>query len=151
MVSAFLIVAPVALWLDYLRSIFRDTVLTSGGAVTWPFTVFADQWWTIVRAGLRAVPRHFGHVAALLSLTVQIVYLIARARPRNPWWRLGIAYAVLLVSVSPAVWEGNPGAATRAILPLTLAFNMLLPSTRSFWAWLLAGNLTTLLAWRTLA
>ena len=149
--GAFLIVAPVALWLDYLRSIFRDTLLTSGGSVAWPFTVFADQWWVVVRAGLRGLPRHFGHVAALLSLTVQAVYLVLRARPRDPWWRLGIAYAVLLVSVASAVWDGDPGAATRAILPLTLAFNMLLPSTRSFWAWLLAGNLTTFLAWRTLA
>jgi hypothetical protein len=150
-VGAFLVVAPLALWLDYLRSIFRDTVLTSGGSVTWPFSVLADQWWMIARAGLRGLPRHFGHVAALLSLTVQAVYLVLRARPRDAWWRLGIAYAVLLVSVTPAVWEGDPGAATRSLLPLTLAFNLLLPSTRSFWAWLLAGNLTTLLAWRTLA
>jgi hypothetical protein len=89
-------------------------------------------------------------VAALVSLTVQAGYLVARAEPRNPWWRLGIAYAALLVSISVPVWEGDPGAATRTILPMTLAFNMLLPSTRSFWPWLLAGNLTTLLAWRTL-
>ena len=147
---AFLIVAPVALWFDYLRSVYRDTVLASGGPVTWPFTVFADQWWSVVRAGARGQRLPFGHVAALVSLTVQAGYLVARAEPRNPWWRLGIAYAALLVSISVPVWEGDPGAATRTILPMTLAFNMLLPSTRSFWPWLLAGNLTTLLAWRTL-
>lgn len=150
-VAAILVMAPFALWLDYLRSIFRDTVLASGGPVTWPFTVFAGQWLSAVHAGLRGQTLHFGHVVALLSLTVQAVYLVLRASPRNPWWRLGITYAVLMVSIAFAVWEGDPGAATRTILPMTLAFNMLLPSTRSFWPWLIAGNLTTLLAWRTLA
>ena len=149
--GGFLVLAPFVLWLDYLRSVFGTVAFTSGGAVTWPFAVFADQWRGVAQVGMRGLPRHFGHVAALLSLTVQAVYVVARAAPRNPWWRLGTAYAALMLSVASPVWEGDPGAATRAILPLTLAFNLLLPSTRSFWPWLLAGNLTTLLAWRTLA
>jgi hypothetical protein len=40
------------------------------------------------------------------------------------------------------VWEGHPGAATRVLLPLNLAFNALAPRTRAGLALLLLGNLT---------
>ena len=40
------------------------------------------------------------------------------------------------------VWGGFPGAATRVLLPVTIAFNVLLdaePDAR-FWAWYAPGN-----------
>jgi hypothetical protein len=40
------------------------------------------------------------------------------------------------------VWGGFPGAATRVLLPVTIAFNVLLdaePDAR-FWAWYVPGN-----------
>ncbi len=40
------------------------------------------------------------------------------------------------------MWEGFPGAATRVLLPLNLAFNVLVHRTRAPLAWLLLGNLT---------
>jgi hypothetical protein len=40
------------------------------------------------------------------------------------------------------VWEGYPGAASRVLLPMALAFNVLVPRGRAWWAVLLLGNLT---------
>jgi hypothetical protein len=40
-----------------------------------------------------------------------------------------------------AVWEGYPGAALRVLLPMTLAFNVLLPRGGKWRAWLVLGNL----------
>jgi len=48
----------------------------------------------------------------------------------------------MMLCLGTAVWEGFPGAATRALLPLTLAFNIAVCRTRAPAAWLLAGNLT---------
>lgn len=59
-------------------------------------------------------------------------------RWRDPWWRVGIAYAGLMLVLGPAVWEGHPGAVTRILLPMTFAFNLLLPRLRWFWPlWIL--------------
>jgi hypothetical protein len=43
-----------------------------------------------------------------------------------------------------AVWEGAPGAGTRVVLPMTFAFNMMLPQTRWFWPLWILGNLSIL-------
>ena len=48
----------------------------------------------------------------------------------------------MLLCLGTAVWEGFPGAATRVLLPLTLAFNLVVTRTRAPLAWLVAGNLT---------
>ena len=42
------------------------------------------------------------------------------------------------------VWEGAPGAAARVMLPMTLAFNLLVIKRRDNVAWLLVGNLAAL-------
>lgn len=70
--------------------------------------------------------------------------------PANPWWRVGVAYGVLLLFLGPWVWSGY-WAACRAVLPLTIAFNLLLPANRAFWPLLILGNLSLLHAvWRFL-
>lgn len=40
----------------------------------------------------------------------------------------------------PAVWEGDPGAATRVVVPMTVAFNVLLPRFRWVWPLWVLGN-----------
>lgn len=153
-VSALLVVLPLLLWIDYLRSVYLESPLQNANSVTVPFTVFLEQWRDVLRSLSVGVVREPAGLLALVSLTAQAAFLLVRARAsfRNPWWRLGIVYAVLLVSVNVDVWEGNPGSATRVLLPLTLAFNLLLPASASpgFWPWLVVGNLPSLLAWRTL-
>ena len=44
--------------------------------------------------------------------------------------------------LSTPVWEGYPGASTRVLLPMTLAFNVLVPRGRRWLPLLLVGNLS---------
>ena len=49
-----------------------------------------------------------------------------------------------MIFLGEAVWEGYPGAASRVLLPMTLAFNVLVPRGAKWWLLLLLGNLTVL-------
>ena len=46
-----------------------------------------------------------------------------------------------MMLLGPSVWQGYPGAATRVLLPMTVAFNILLLRNRMFWPLFVAGNL----------
>jgi len=87
-----------------------------------------------------------GDVLVLVALTTQVIFIAARPRWREAWWRIGAAYAVLMVFLGDAVWEGFPGAAPRVLLPLTLAFNILVPRRKAWWIVLLLGNLSVLVS-----
>ena len=76
----------------------------------------------------------------LVALTTQFLVLLWQRDWRNPWWRMGAAYAGLMVVLGPAVWEGDPGAVTRVVVPMTIAFNVLLPKHRWFWPLWVLGN-----------
>jgi hypothetical protein len=86
----------------------------------------------------------------LVALTAQCLFFVLRPRWSEAWWRAGIGYAVLLVVLGDAVWEGYPGAASRVLLPMTLAFNILVPRGRAWWVLLLLGNLTVFFSSDTL-
>ena len=86
----------------------------------------------------------------LIALTVQAFFFIFRPRWQDPWWRVGAAYTLLLIFLGDAVWEGYPGAASRVLLPMTLAFNILVPRARRWWAVLVLGNLTVIYSSDTL-
>jgi hypothetical protein len=85
---------------------------------------------------------------AVVALGTQAAFVLLRPRRDLVWWRIGAAFAVLWIFLGDAVWEASPApsAATRAVLPLTLAFNVLAPRTRAGLVLLLAGNLTVLSA-----
>lgn len=53
---------------------------------------------------------------------------------------------MLFIFLGPAVWGGYPGAAARVVLPMTLAFNVLVPRGLRWWPILLLGNLSALSA-----
>ena len=67
-----------------------------------------------------------------------------RAWSTSPWWRIGAAYTALMAVAGASVWEGHPGAIPRVVLPLTVAFNMLLLRERRFWPLFVLGNLAVL-------
>jgi len=145
---ALLVVVPELVWLDYLRSIYRSTVLSSGPQLGWPFVAFAAQWNRVLHgafltAGPDAIWRS-PSAMVLVSLTAQAAGLLFRPKLRTPWWWAGAVFALLMLTVSDHVWGGEPGATPRVVLPMTLAFNLTLPTGRAFWPWLVAGNLTVI-------
>ena len=139
----FLVVAPLAAWLVYLR--WRIGPADAGWAnFTFPGSGLVEKW-SAATTALFTVADHPLAITtwlATLGLTTQAVFFATRWRLDDRWWRIGIAYTVLLLFLGTAVWEDFPGAALRVLLPLTLAFNVLVHRTRAPLAWLLIGNLT---------
>ena len=82
-------------------------------------------------------------LCVILPLVVQAAFLAARPRVREPWWRVAVGYAALMLVLDRVLWDPATGAITRVMLPLTAGFNVLLlqERPRSFWPWFAAGNL----------
>jgi hypothetical protein len=158
---ALVAVGPLALWMVYLSSMafsegadIRDFVpsLTGSGAFAPPFAGYAGRWVDIVD-GLRAdgwdSPARQG-LLTHVALTTQALVLVWRRDPRNPWWRVGVAYLGLMLVLGGAVWEGDVAAASRIVLPMTIAFNILLPGGRWFWPLWIVGNVHMLNGFRVI-
>lgn len=133
---------PLAGWIAFVRWRLgaNDTGLSN---LTWPLVSYTQKWTEIL--GAFSTEGDWRPVAtgllALVGVTVQAAYVIAQPHWRDRWWRLGAAFVGLALFLSTAVWEGLPGAFTRVLLPLTLAFNVLAARRRASLAWLVAGNL----------
>jgi len=56
----------------------------------------------------------------------------------------GASYAVLMIFLGDAVWESYPSAAARVLLPMTVAFNILVPRGKWWPILLVVGNLGVL-------
>lgn len=144
---------PLAIWVIYVAQRFPTTPITSGsGNFTWPILGAAVQLAVSVRevAVGNLDSRHTFAILGILGLGLQAGVLWRHRSPGNPWWRIGAAYSVLLLFLGPWVWSGY-WAACRAVLPLTIAFNLLIAPGRTFWPLLILGNLTALHAvWRFL-
>jgi hypothetical protein len=136
---------PLFLWLLYVHTVYRS--YDPGiDALSVPLSAFVTAWrTTLAELGERGwwSPARYNFYT-LLSLTVESAYLLWRRDWRNPWWRVGIAYAALMMVLGPAVWLGYPGAAPRVLLPLTFAFNVLIARDRWFWLLYVLGNLAVL-------
>jgi hypothetical protein len=144
---------PLVVWQDYLFSIYRRASLAGGDQLSAPFSAFLGSWrdstYLVWRHGLRT-PAVLSLVV-VISLTVQAVFLAWSRAYRNAWWRLALAYAVLMLIVDTVVWEGYPGAITRIVLPATVGFNVLLAQERTgFWFWFVLGNLHLVASTRVL-
>ncbi len=140
-----LVVAPLALWLVYLRSVPGPTESGLRNFML-PVAGWATKWAQVFRQ-LRTEPDRYLALTTLLAhlaLTVQAAWFILRPKPSDPWWRLGAVYVGLMLFLGMAVWEGHPGAATRVLLPLALAFNVLAVRGQASWGWLVLGNLSVL-------
>jgi hypothetical protein len=140
------VLLPLIVWQDYIWSIYRGTS-TSAGAdqLTLPLAAYAQKWRTTLSelptAG--AVSPAGYTLLALVALTVQVLFVGVTRAWSDSWWRLALAFAVLMLAAHWVVWEGYPGAVTRVALPLKLGFNVLLARhpPRYFWVWFVAGNL----------
>jgi hypothetical protein len=146
-VALLLVVLPILVWEDYLRSIYRSTIFAGGREqLTMPMAALVTTVAHVVdlvksmgvfsSAGLQ--------ICIVLSMIVQAVYVAVRRPYHQPWWRIAAAYAVLMLVIDRVLWDPSTGAITRVMLPLTVGFNVLLahePRQGSFWAWFTAGNL----------
>ncbi|MBI2511211.1 MAG: hypothetical protein HYV96_04490 [Opitutae bacterium] len=137
---------PLALWAIYVAQRFPSATAATGfGNFTWPLLGAISQLGASARELLAGNfdSRHAFAIFAILGLAVQTTVLWRHRTPASPWWRIGAAYSLLLLFLGPWVWSGY-WAACRAVLPLTIAFNLLLPTGRAFWPLLILGNLTAL-------
>jgi hypothetical protein len=144
-VAALLVIAPLLVWQDYLRSIYRSTTFYGSDLLVAPFSAVTWSWSRALRAlRLSGVWSSSGlTICLLLSVTVQAIYVVVKRDLRSPWWRVGLGYAALMIVVDRVVFDPGNGALTRVMLPLTVAFNVLLARERraAFWSWFVAGNL----------
>jgi hypothetical protein len=111
--------------------------------VAWPFGSFLGNWQNSLGAVLHGQSLGIAWIgfAALACITVQAAFFLLRWRGDEAWWRLGIAYVILMCFMDDSLWRGSAGGAARLLLPLSLAFNVLVRRSRASPAWLLAGNL----------
>ena len=146
-------VLPLGGWWLYVYQRFGATLSTEGlGNFTWPLfglLTHAKLCWNELSQGNFDGRYSFG-LLAIVGLLTQFLALWHHRDAKPAWWRIGAAYSLLLPFLSLWVWSGY-WAACRAVLPLTIAFNLLLPASRSFWPLWIAGNLSLLHAiWRFL-
>jgi Glycosyltransferase family 87 len=134
---------PLAAWLAYVR-IVAGPGIAGIRNFTWPLAGFLGKWSeTLSDSGAFSDPLVASAASlALLGLTVQALYLCIHRDTRDPWWRIGAAYLLMMAVLGPAVWQGTPSAAYRVLLPMTLAFNLVAAGRRSPFLWILIGNLT---------
>jgi hypothetical protein len=136
---------PLALWMVYVSWRVRET---SSGLYnfTWPVMGYIGKWTELVAALRHESERLavWSTVLATIGLTVQAVFFLVHRQPDNRWWRVGVVYVALMLCLGTPVWEGFPGAATRVLLPLSLAFNALAHRSGVSFRWLVAGNLTVI-------
>jgi hypothetical protein len=141
-----LVLVPILLWVIYLNIILGHGEAVGARNFAWPFCGLLDKMQDILTSliaergyPLATVTKFDALVVA--GLLAQFSFFAFRVRWRDPWWRVGAAYAVLMVFLGGAVWENYPSAAARVLLPMVLAFNITVPRGR-WWALLLViGNL----------
>jgi len=145
-----LTVVPLALWVLYIANYVGGQAADLGARnFDLPFAAYWHKLLEIRDTMPELSASNAGPLWSLLmlvALTVQFLYLVLRPQWQQAWWRIGISYAVLLIFLGDAVWEGYPGAASRVLLPMQVAFNVLVPSGRAWWLVLVLGNLTMLAA-----
>jgi hypothetical protein len=143
-VGATAVAAPLVLWSMYVAWRVGPTGDLGLNNFAWPGQGLAEKWGTAIGEFL-VYGAHPPYVASLLTvtaLTVQGLFLFLRRSPQQAWWRVGVAFAALMLFVSQPVWEGYPGAASRVLLPMALAFNVLVPRGVRWWPLLILGNIT---------
>jgi hypothetical protein len=144
-VTLLLIGLPLVLWISYLVFLLGPSAWSAGDSnLGLPFAgmaLYLERSIRDLRFDGAGSPAVIGLVA-LFSTLVQVAFLAWRAELHRPWWRVGIAHAALMTLLGYPVWEGNPGASVRALLPMTVAYNVLIANSRWFWPLFVLGNLT---------
>ncbi|MGH7899285.1 MAG: hypothetical protein ACREQQ_15120 [Candidatus Binatia bacterium] len=147
LVQGLLVAMPLLMWTGYLWHLGLPAADIGSRNFALPFQSYVEKWHLVLRAPIAANKQMFleSGLLPLVALTTQATALAWWRDYGNPWWRVGMANAALMIVLGPAVWEGYPGAITRAVLPMTVAFNILLPRARWFWPIWFLGNLNVVI------
>lgn len=143
-----LALAPIVLWSLYVHQRFPNAPNGDPANFAPPFSALIGK----IAAAWRAVPlrgwtRFIVQMLSIGGLCVQFLYFVvsARANWRERWWRVGAPFALLFAVLGPVVWEDYTAVA-RTVIPMTLAFNILLvrDCDRCSFSLCLLGNLSLL-------
>lgn len=140
---------PLALWLVYIALNVGPVADLGARNFALPFAAYVRKWQDVLDGLPEMSWPEFGALWSLLmliALTVQFLFLALRPRWDRVWWRVGASFGLLMIVLGDAVWEGYPGAASRVLLPMQVAFNVLVPVGRFWRIALVLGNLTLLAA-----
>lgn len=132
------LIAPITLWLVYVR--FQTPPQSSGLHL---FTLPFVGWWEKMALHLSRRPMVLVELLAPIAIVLQVVYIAFRPRLTSRWWRWGAGWAVLALVVGAPIWVEQFGYC-RILLPLTVAFNVLVYQHERNWSyrlWFLLGNL----------
>jgi hypothetical protein len=162
-----LVAVPLVGWMIYVR--WKAGPAAQGfGNFTWPIVGWVEKWGEMAGDYVRHPQFRWlttTTLLALIGLTAQAAYLVSRARScrrgtghaehesaspatrrmsrwDDPWLRAGMCGVAMMALLGTAVWEGHPGAATRLLLPMGIAFAVLAVRERARWSWIAAGGLT---------
>jgi hypothetical protein len=145
-VRTVIVAIPLLLWLLYIQ--WKVGPGDRGlGNFTWPMVAWVEKWGATFGDYARHPDFRWLNTTtllALIALTAQAAYFLRRGRIESPWWRVGAAGVAMMALLGTSVWEGHPGAATRVLLPMSVAFAVLVVRERGGWAWVVAGGLTVL-------
>ena len=143
-IQAILLATPLLLWLTYLSTRGLAIVDPGSGNFAPPLFAYLDKGIATIRDFRLgdAASRHA--LLMLVALTTQAVLLLRYREWQRPWWRVGIAYFALMGIMGDNVWNSGD-AAPRALLPMTVAFNLLAAqrfgqTPARFWPWIVFGN-----------
>jgi hypothetical protein len=144
LVRSAIVVLPLVAWMAFLQHELGHGDEVGTRNFTGPFAALAHKLVNTVRGlfgtGYSVIVARYD-LGVVVGLMAQFAFFVFRWRWKDPWWRLGATYAVLMVFLGDAVWENYPSAAARVLLPMTLAFNILVPR-KGWWPLLLiVGNL----------
>lgn len=141
-----LVALPLAAWMAYVR--WQAGPAPQGlGNFSWPVIGWIEKWGEIFADFARHPDFRWlttTTLLALVGLTVQAAYLLRHRRSDDPWWRTGAVGVAMMMMLGTSVWEGHPGAATRVLLPMGVAFAVLAARRGAGWGWLAGGGLTVL-------
>lgn len=142
---------PIFAWLAYLYTsvpVTNSGQSVGGGNFDFPFFAFGRAFAEAMgnlELGNNPVSLLWSKPALMVSVLVQFLFFAFYRKSDSPWWRVGASFSVLGILLGDAVWEGSATAATfRVVLPVSIAFNILLPKTKKYLSLLLLGNLTSL-------
>lgn len=141
---ALLATLPLMAWVGYVR--WKAGPAAQGfGNFSLPVAGWLEKWSATIGDYAREPDFRWLITTTLLAvagLTVQAVFFLRHRRWEDPWWRAGLTGVAMMALFGTSVWEGHPGAATRVLLPMGIAFAVVAVRTRAHLAWIAGGSLT---------